>query len=56
VVEPTFAAAGQTPRKRVTLVLRDARIEHRFSPVFPPHDHADEVLAWLRARGAAGWP
>ena len=51
---PTFTAAGQTLLKRLTLVLRDGRIEHVFYPVFPPDGHADEVLGWLRAQAAAG--
>jgi peroxiredoxin len=45
---PTFQAAGQTLLKRFTLVIRDARIEHVFYPVFPPDRHAQEVLGWLR--------
>ena len=47
---PTFEAAGQTLLKRFTLVVADGRIEHVFYPVFPPDKHAEEVLAWLRAR------
>jgi peroxiredoxin len=45
---PTFAAADQTLLKRLTLVLREGRVEHVFYPVFPPDGHAAEVLAWLR--------
>jgi peroxiredoxin len=45
---PTFQAAGQTLLKRLTLVIRDARVEHVFYPVFPPDQHASEVLAWVR--------
>lgn len=46
---PTFAAEGQ-PRlyARLTLVVRDASIEHVFYPVFPPNTHAQHVLEWLR--------
>jgi peroxiredoxin/DNA-binding transcriptional MerR regulator len=46
---PTFTAAGH-PRlySRLTLVVRDGRIEHAFYPVFPPNTHAAQVLAWLR--------
>jgi peroxiredoxin len=47
---PTHALAGQTLVKRLTLVVRDGRIEHVFYPVFPPDSHAENVLAWLRAR------
>jgi peroxiredoxin len=46
---PTFEAAGETLLKRVTLMLRDGRIERVWYPVFPPDRHAGEVLAWLRA-------
>lgn len=49
---PTFEAAGQTLLRRLTLIVRDARIEHVFYPVFPPDRHASEVLAWLRANPA----
>jgi peroxiredoxin len=45
---PTFEAAGETLLRRLTLVLRDGRVEHVFYPVFPPDGHAEEVLAWLR--------
>ena len=46
---PTFEAGGMTLIKRLTLVVREGKIEHVFYPVFPPDKHADEVLAWLRA-------
>lgn len=46
---PTFEAAGQTLLRRLTLLLRDGRVEHLWYPVFPPDTHADAVLAWLRA-------
>ena len=47
---PTHIVAGQTLVKRLTLVVRDGRIEHVFYPVFPPDTHAPKVLAWLLAR------
>lgn len=47
---PTFEVAGMTLLKRLTLVIADGSVEHAFYPVFPPDRHADEVLAWLRAR------
>jgi peroxiredoxin len=50
---PTFAAAGPTLLRRLTLVIRDGAVEHAFYPVFPPDRHAEEVLAWLRAHPAA---
>jgi peroxiredoxin len=45
---PTFQAAGTTLYKRLTLVIRDDAIEHVFYPIFPPNEHAREVLQWLR--------
>lgn len=44
---PTFTVEGMTLLKRVTLILRDGRIEHVFYPVFPPDANAGEVLRWL---------
>jgi peroxiredoxin len=44
----TFEVDGRRLYKRITLVLRDGRIEHVFYPVFPPGEHAEQVLAWLR--------
>jgi len=44
---PTFEAGGEVLLKRLTLVIADGRIEHVFYPVFPPGDHAEEVLDWL---------
>jgi peroxiredoxin len=49
---PTFEAAGHGLLRRLTLIVRDARIEHLFYPVFPPDRHALDVLAWLRANPA----
>jgi peroxiredoxin len=46
---PTFTVEGMTLLKRLTLVVRNHRVEQVFYPVFPPDKHADEVIAWLRA-------
>ena len=46
---PTFTVDGMRLIKRLTLVLRQGRIEHVFYPVFPPDRSADQVLAWLDA-------
>jgi peroxiredoxin len=46
---PTFTVEGMTLLKRLTLIVRNHRIEHVFYPVFPPDKHADEVIAWLQA-------
>lgn len=47
---PTFEADGH-PRlyARLTLVVRDGAVEHVFYPIFPPNEHAAQVLAWLEA-------
>jgi peroxiredoxin len=45
---PTMVVEGTTMLKRLTLIVRDGRIEHVFYPVFPPDGHAEEVLGWLR--------
>jgi peroxiredoxin len=42
---------GQSPAvllKRLTLIIRDGRIEKVFYPVFPPDANAAEVLRWVR--------
>jgi peroxiredoxin len=47
---PTFETRGMTLLKRLTLVIRNGRIEHFFYPVFPPDRNTSDVLAWLAAR------
>jgi peroxiredoxin len=47
---PTFQTGGVTYLKRLTLVLRDGRIERVFYPVHPPEAHAREALLWLEER------
>jgi peroxiredoxin len=46
---PTFQTNGMTLLKRLTLVIRDGKIEHVFYPVFPPDRNASDVIAWLTA-------
>ncbi|WP_433186809.1 MerR family transcriptional regulator [Actinoallomurus sp. CA-150999] len=46
---PTFHAGGSRLYKRLTLVIHDGRIEHVFYPIFPPDQHAQQVLRWLHA-------
>ncbi|WP_202919032.1 peroxiredoxin [Saccharothrix deserti] len=46
---PTFTVGDLRLYKRITLVLRDHRVEHVFYPVFPPDRHAQHVLDWLHA-------
>lgn len=50
---PTFTAADGVVRyKRITLVLNQGTIERVFYPIFPPNQHAAEVLGWLQAQAA----
>lgn len=44
---PTFSPGGMTLYRRHTLVMRNGVVEHVFYPVFPPDQHAEQVLAWL---------
>jgi hypothetical protein len=32
---------------RLTATVADDRIEHAFYPIFPPDQHAAQVLGWL---------
>ncbi|WP_223839767.1 peroxiredoxin [Saccharopolyspora pogona] len=45
---PTFEVGGMTLYKRLTLIIRDGAIEHARYPIFPPNEHAQQVLTWLR--------
>jgi peroxiredoxin len=45
---PTFTADGRRLYARLTLVVTGGRIERAFYPIFPPDQHAAQVLAWLR--------
>lgn len=47
---PTFPVGGMKLYKRLTLIISDGEIEHVFYPVFPPGEHAQEVLSWLDTR------
>jgi peroxiredoxin len=44
---PTFTVGGDIYLKRLTLAIKDGRIERVYYPVRLPHAHAREVLAWL---------
>jgi peroxiredoxin len=44
---PTFQTNGLTLYKRLTLIVREGLIEHAFYPIFPPNEHAEQVLTWL---------
>ena len=47
---PTFATGGVTYLKRLTLAVRDGRIERVYYPISLPSAHAREVCAWLGMR------
>ena len=44
---PTFEAGGMRLVKRLTLIVREGRIEHVFYPAFPPNESAEQVIRWL---------
>jgi peroxiredoxin len=46
---PTFTAGGMTLYRRLTMIVTGRAAEHAFYPVFPPDQHAQQVLDWLRA-------
>jgi peroxiredoxin len=50
---PTFEVDGMRLVKRLTLIIRQSRIEHVVYPVFPPNASASQVLGWLRAHPLA---
>ena len=45
---PTFTTDGMTLLKRITLIIEDGAVGHVFYPVFPPHQNAADVLAFMR--------
>jgi peroxiredoxin/DNA-binding transcriptional MerR regulator len=50
---PTFSAEGHPMLySRLTLIVRDGRIEHVFYPIFPPNTHAEQVRTWLEQNPA----
>jgi peroxiredoxin len=44
---PTFATGGATYLRRLTIAIRNGRIERIYYPVPMPAAHAREVCAWL---------
>jgi peroxiredoxin len=44
---PTFETGGVVYLRRLTLALKDGRIERTFYPVHPPGAHPRDVLVWL---------
>jgi peroxiredoxin len=51
---PTFSVDGMRLLKRITLIVRNGRIEQVFYPVFPPNESAQQVLTWLKAHPLTG--
>lgn len=49
---PTFETSGMKLLKRITCIVRDARIERVFYPVFPPDRNATDVMTWLASKKA----
>jgi len=47
---PTFDVAGHRLLRRLTLLVRGGVVEHVFYPIFPPDQHAEQVLGWLTAQ------
>ncbi len=45
---PTMEMAGMLLLRRLTLVLRDTKIEKVFFPVFPPDENATDVLSFMK--------
>lgn len=51
---PTFEADGMRLVRRLTLILREQRIEAVFYPVSQPERSAEDVLGWLRQHPLEG--
>jgi peroxiredoxin len=49
---PTLSVDGMRLIKRLTLIVRDGRIETVFYPVFPPDQSAAMVVEWLEQNPA----
>ena len=47
---PTFEVEGVRLLKRLTMIVKEGRIEQVFYPVFPPNESAEEVLRWLKSK------
>jgi len=49
---PTFIADGHDRLyTRLTLIISAGAVEHVFYPIFPPNEHAQQVLQWLVDQG-----
>jgi peroxiredoxin len=47
LVLPTFVTGGRAYLQRLTLCIKDGRLERLYYPVHAPAAHAREVCAWL---------
>jgi peroxiredoxin len=45
---PTFEVDGMRLVRRLTLIIRNGKIENVFYPVFPPDESAGQVVRWVR--------
>lgn len=45
---PTFETSGMRLYRRLTMIVLDGVVEHVFYPIFPPGEHAEQVLRWLK--------
>jgi peroxiredoxin len=45
---PTFEVDAERLLRRLTLLVAGSVIEHVFYPVFPPDEHARQVVRWLQ--------
>jgi peroxiredoxin len=45
---PTFETSGMKLYNRLTMIVQEGTIEHVFYPIFPPAEHAEQVLQWLK--------
>jgi peroxiredoxin len=49
---PTFQVGNLILYKRLTLVIDNNMIKKVFYPVFPPNQHASQVLNWLKSHSS----
>ena len=47
---PTFEVEGVRLLKRLTMIVKEGRIEQVFNPVFTQNESAEEVLRWLKSK------
>lgn len=52
LVLPTFEVGGSRFYKRLTMLIHGRAVEHVFYPIFPPNEHAANLVKWLRDHSA----